>query len=321
MFDYNTHKDFGSGDRICYHGVMDMFRNPKMAASIYSSQQEETPVLELSSTMDIGEHPGCNRGDTWIFTNADSVKMYKNGTFIKEYTKDNSPYRHLVHPPILIDDYIGDQLITNEGFSKKQSDLLKEIFKYVSQHGMNDLPVDIKAKAARLMAVYHMKMQDATDLYTKYVGDWGGKSTTYKFEAVKNGEVVKTIYKAPMRSVFLTANSDKEVLHDVKLSGSEFTDNAAAELSDLTPTSYDVAAVRIQVVDDNGNVLPFFNDPVTLELKSKNGAAEIIGPKVISLSGGVGGTYIKTTGVEGEAELIIRSEQAGEVTLSFTVSK
>ena len=26
MFDYNTHKDFGSGDRICYHGVMDMFR-------------------------------------------------------------------------------------------------------------------------------------------------------------------------------------------------------------------------------------------------------------------------------------------------------
>ena len=29
MFDYNTHKDFGSGDRICYHGVMDMFRNPE----------------------------------------------------------------------------------------------------------------------------------------------------------------------------------------------------------------------------------------------------------------------------------------------------
>ena len=31
MFDYNTHKDFGSGDRICYHGVTDMFRNPKLA--------------------------------------------------------------------------------------------------------------------------------------------------------------------------------------------------------------------------------------------------------------------------------------------------
>ncbi|MGO7845278.1 glycoside hydrolase family 2 protein, partial [Rhizobium johnstonii] len=37
MFDYNTHKDFGSGERICYHGVMDMFREPKLAAYAYIS--------------------------------------------------------------------------------------------------------------------------------------------------------------------------------------------------------------------------------------------------------------------------------------------
>ncbi|MCR4716901.1 MAG: glycoside hydrolase family 2 protein, partial [Lachnospiraceae bacterium] len=43
MFDYNTHKDFGSGDMICYHGVLDMFRNPKMAAYVYASQQNRTP--------------------------------------------------------------------------------------------------------------------------------------------------------------------------------------------------------------------------------------------------------------------------------------
>ena len=34
MFDYNTHREFGSGDRICYHGVMDMFRNKKLAAEV-----------------------------------------------------------------------------------------------------------------------------------------------------------------------------------------------------------------------------------------------------------------------------------------------
>ena len=39
-FDYNTHKDFGSGDRICHHGVMDMFREPKFAAFAYASQCE-----------------------------------------------------------------------------------------------------------------------------------------------------------------------------------------------------------------------------------------------------------------------------------------
>jgi beta-galactosidase len=37
-FDYNTHKDFGSGDHICYHGVADIYRNPKAAAFAYASQ-------------------------------------------------------------------------------------------------------------------------------------------------------------------------------------------------------------------------------------------------------------------------------------------
>ena len=37
-FDYNTHGDFGSGDRICYHGVTDIFREPKPAAGFYRSQ-------------------------------------------------------------------------------------------------------------------------------------------------------------------------------------------------------------------------------------------------------------------------------------------
>ena len=85
MFDYNTHKDFGSGDRVCYHGVMDMFRNPKLASYVYASQQNAVPVLEVSSSMDIGEHPAGNKGDVYIFTNADSVRMFKNGELVKEY--------------------------------------------------------------------------------------------------------------------------------------------------------------------------------------------------------------------------------------------
>lgn len=76
FFDYNTHRDFGSGDRICYHGVTDMFRNPKPAAYVYSVMQDEIPVLWITSSMDIGEHPASNRGRVYIFTNADSVKFY-----------------------------------------------------------------------------------------------------------------------------------------------------------------------------------------------------------------------------------------------------
>lgn len=40
MFDYNTHKDFGAGDRICHHGVMSIFREPKFAAFAYASQKD-----------------------------------------------------------------------------------------------------------------------------------------------------------------------------------------------------------------------------------------------------------------------------------------
>ena len=104
--DYNTHKDFGSGDRICYHGVCDMFRNKKMAAHVYASQQDENIVLETSSNMEIGEYPGSTIGTTYIFTNADSVKMYKNNKFIKEFKESNYPY--LKHGPLPIDDLVGN---------------------------------------------------------------------------------------------------------------------------------------------------------------------------------------------------------------------
>ena len=44
MFDYNTHANFGSGDTICYHGVMDFFRNPKMAAAVYAKPAQRHGV-------------------------------------------------------------------------------------------------------------------------------------------------------------------------------------------------------------------------------------------------------------------------------------
>ena len=127
MADYNTHKDFGSGDRICYHGVLDMFRNPKTAAAVYASQQEERPVLEISSSMDIGEHPASNWENLYIFTNADSVRMYKNERFIHEYKREESHWHNLKHGPILMDDFIGNAFETEEHMPKGEADSLKKL--------------------------------------------------------------------------------------------------------------------------------------------------------------------------------------------------
>lgn len=297
MFDYNTHKDFGSGDRICYHGVMDMFRNPKLAAAVYSSQQEEVPVLELSSSMDIGEHPGGNRSGNWIITNADAVRMYKNGQFIKEYHRGDSPYRALAHGPILVDDFIGNAIAENEPMKPKQAELMSRLLNMTAYYGLTNLPAKFYVLALRLMICYHMKPKDAVALYTRYVGDWGTTSTVYKFEAIKDGKVVKSVTKEPMHQVHL----------EVKVSAQKLTEGR----------TYDMAAVRIRALDENDNVLSFFNEPVQFQVE---GALELVGPKIICLQGGMGGTYVKTTGQTGEGILTITNEQTGEVCKHFQVT-
>ena len=297
MFDYNTHKDFGSGDRICYHGVMDMFRNPKLASVIYACQQEEVPVLELSSSMDIGEHPACNRGYTYILSNADSVKMYKNDIFIKEYHSTDSPYKNLLHGPIVIDDFIGDEILKNEkDFSKKQAQIIKDGLNYTALHGYGSYPLKVILGMLRCIIVDHMKMTDSVALYNKYIGDWGGTSTVYRFEAIKDGKVVKTIVKEPMKNMHFDVTLSDTVLEE--------------------KNSYDVLALRIRALDDNGNQMFFFQDPVTIETE---GPVEVIGPKVTCFRGGMTGTYIKSVGKTGEAKITLSNPQLGTKTISINV--
>lgn len=274
FFDYNTHQDFGSGDRICYHGVTDMFRNPKQASYVYSASGDlKEPFLELSSSFDIGEHPAGNRGKTYIYTNCDSVKMYKNDIFIKEYTHKNTEYKHLKNAPILIDDFIGDQMKKNEGFSARQNKIVKEAMNYIGIYGMNNIPPKIKMRLVEAMAVYHMKFEDAYQLFGKYIGNWGGNMLKFVFEGYKDGKLVKTVTKTSFKKLHLEVkcSSDKLIEKD----------------------TYDVAAVRISVCDEYGNVQPFFCDSLPLEI---DGTGEIIGPSAARIRGGSGGTYIKTKG-------------------------
>jgi beta-galactosidase len=298
MFDYNTHKDFGSGDRICYHGVMDMFRNKKLAADVYSVYQDETPVLNVSSSMDIGEHPAGNRGRIFLFTNADEVRMYQNDQFIRSYTKKDSPFKHLRRPPMEITDYIGERIREGEHFTPTQAKLVKDMLNHSARFGSGKLPPSVMAKAAVAMAKYGMKPDDAYQLYGKYVGNWGAAATVYRFEAVKDGKVVAAIERGPAEGMRLRAEASQTVLHE--------------------NDTYDAALVRLRMEDLRGSTLAFYVGAVTLKAE---GPIEIVGPETTVLRGGMGGTIVRTTGEKGEAKLTITAEGAEPVVLEFQIEK
>ncbi|MBP3891329.1 MAG: glycoside hydrolase family 2 protein [Solobacterium sp.] len=294
MFDYATHQDFGSGDRICYHGVMDSFRNPKLAASLYASQQSEVPVLEIGSSMDIGDYPAGRIDPIYAFTNADEVELYKNEDYVETfYPKEFSA---LPHGPICIDNFIGGLLETKEGFDKQKAALIKDCLNAAAKLGMPALPLLYKAKLGYAMLRYHMTFEDGVNLYHKYVGNWGEKAIVWKFVAKKNGEVVKEVIKTPNTELKLeTVVSNQNLKEGV---------------------TYDMAAVRMRLVDGNGNPAIYAQLPLILKTK---GPIEIVGPSVVTAEGGMTGTYVKTTGEAGTAELIISNEQIGTERIVFVI--
>lgn len=295
MFDYATHKDFGSGDRVCYHGVMDSFRNPKLAAAVYASQGEETPVLELGCPMDIGDYPAGQLGKVYAFTNADQVRLYKNDVFVAGFQKGE--LEGLNHNPILIDDTIGELLKTQEGFPEQKAELLRRCLVSAGKHGLANMPAGDKARMLWCMLRYHMSMQEGVDLYGKYVGNWGGEATRWRFDAVKDGRVVASQTRAP----------GKQLRIEARASHTSLTEEA----------SYDMAAVRIRLLDEWGNVASYAQLPLHFSL---SGPIQLAGPGWAAAEGGMGGCYIKTTGESGVGTLVISAPGLDSVRIEFEVN-
>ena len=103
-FDYQTHGDYGSGDKICYHGVMSMFRTPKYAAGVYRSQvdPEKEIVLEPCTLFARGENDDNKPIPFMVCTNADYIDVEAYGRKIGRYFP-SQVYSSLAHPPIMVD--------------------------------------------------------------------------------------------------------------------------------------------------------------------------------------------------------------------------
>ena len=140
-FDYATHKGFGSGDRICYHGVSDIFRIPKPAAALYKSQCDprEEIVLEPGFIWSQGDKSGGGGpGLVPVCSNCDHLIVYIGGQIKREVDPDRKDYGNLAHPPFLVDltdcwagdwgdlkieGYLGGKLAITRTFSGKGADV------------------------------------------------------------------------------------------------------------------------------------------------------------------------------------------------------
>ena len=231
MFDYATHRDFGSGDRICYHGVTDAFRNPKTAAALYASQGDEGAVLEIGSPMAIGDYSATEVGTVYLFTNADKVLVYRDGVLDREISE--TPFKALPHGPMPF------------------------------EAGVND---------------------------------WGGQSAVWRFDAVKDGEVVSSVTRSPSAELHIET-----------------------DLSCITLTEgdkYDASAIRIIIKDKNGCTASYAQIPLKIEAE---GPVRLLGPDIVTAEGGMTGVYVGTTGDKGAGLIKISSPGFESVTVSFKV--
>jgi beta-galactosidase len=103
-FDYNTHGNFGSGDRICYHGVTDIFREPKPAAGFYKSQCDPADEIVLEPAFHWA------RGDASVgfskavvCSNCERLKFYIDDKMIAEVEPDRKQFAHLQYAPFVLE--------------------------------------------------------------------------------------------------------------------------------------------------------------------------------------------------------------------------
>ena len=296
MTDYNTHREFGSGDRVSYHGVMDLFRNPKLSAAVYASQK--TPrapsdiVLEVSSGMALGDLPSGIPVACWVFTNAESVRLYRDNDFVAEFAPDRrGRFAALPHPPIEIQDFVGSLLEKYEGLDRAAAPQVAAILNEMRRDAMELSPLS----RARMLSL-RLSAQELLRMYYKYIGVLGSPTSVYRFEAVWHGRAVKTVIREPVQSVRLECTVHNPILTD-------------------GPT-WDCAAVSLRAIDQNGNLLPYCSEAVQLSVE---GPVEILGPSVVPLRGGMAGTYLATTGEAGRAVLHCKMEGALDTEAVLTI--
>ncbi|MCV2232680.1 hypothetical protein N7548_07600 [Acholeplasma manati] len=282
MSDYNTHKEFGSGDKICYHGVLDMDRLPKLAAYGYQSQHMNTPFMKITSTMQNGEYAGGFLEKVVVFTNVDYIKLYRNDTLIDTYYPDVEHYKYLPHPPIIISDFIGKTLMEKEHMKEKDAEKTKRILRKIQKDG-NHLPIWSQLQMLWLLKKYHLSLNDGVRMFFEYTSGWGSKETIYTFEGYVDGiSVLKESIESLKSTEYHLEGDDTMVIAE----------------------TYDVLRLVVRKTNPSGQTLDFAMDGFVVQTE---GPIELISPSISNLNAGSRAIYIRSKGL-GEAKVLVHFE-------------
>lgn len=280
-FDYNTHKDFGSGDRICYHGVCDMFRVPKYAAAVYASQLDPSvrPVLEAASLFAKGERSGARLLPIEVWTNCDEVILYRGAERVGVFRPERKSWPHLEHPPVVLGDLIGERL-DDSGFSAGDRRIIRRVSARIMERGAAGLSLADKIPFGYLMLKNRLGYAAAEAIFSTYGMAWGAKDETFELVGMVAGrEAIRRRYGPDSRFARLDVSSD-----DPSLSSRE----------------PDATRVLFRALDQYGNIFPFASGCVRIALA---GPGRFIGPRSPALVGGCVATWVFGTDSPGCIEI------------------
>ncbi len=264
--DFAAPRGKGNGDNVNHYGVFDAFRNPKTAAYAYISQTDDAPVLELSGNLASDDY--C--GELYVFTNADSVVLYRNDERVGEFFPDRKRWQFLPHPPVMISDFCGELPANDVGGGLRLS-LFKSVLSEAEQKGASALGFLGAKKAFLLQKLCKIDRAALLALLEKY-GRNPPSGVTYRLEGIYNGEVKceRTLSHGIQKSLKIESSAGK-VLRCTK--------------------SYERIAFSVFAQDGAGNVLDYCFMPVTVRA---SGSLTVEGNGHLNLEGGRGGFFVRS---------------------------
>ncbi|MCR4562548.1 MAG: glycoside hydrolase family 2 protein [Bacilli bacterium] len=292
-FDYNTHKEFGSGDHICYHGVADLFRNEKDAAFAYKSQNSKEVVFHLASSTCTSMYDEATLPPLYLFTNVEYIKVYRGKDYVGIFYPNKKMFPHLPHPPIIIDDFIGE-IFNEPSITKADAKKFVAGLNLIAQKGAAHVSAKDYVSFGPLLIKYHLKVEDVAKLYAKYLSGWGDKANVYTIRGYARGKEVASISSgASSKNVFEIAVSKHHLINE---------------------DTYDVARVKIVHKDEYGAQM---HRSVEIANLSSEGPIEIIGPHQVVLEGGDISIYVRSLQVKKKTRaslyIALRDEPIKEV--------